>query len=85
MALCSSSHQSRMVQRDRHSDQRCLVWHPRRGSVGHLLAAPPGSHPGGVGPGGEVVQVEHCLAPAVDGQCDTEDANDVHDYSSPRL
>lgn len=47
--------------------------------------AEPGSHPGDVGPGGEGVQVKHGLAPAVDGQCNTEDANDVHDYSCPGL
>lgn len=40
-----------------------------------------GSHPGDIGPGGKRVQFKHCLAPAVDGQCDTKDANDVHDYS----
>lgn len=89
MASCSSSHQSRVVQWDRHSDQRCLVWHPWRGRkgdcVGHLLVAWPGSHPGGIGPDGETVQFEHSLAPGVDGQRDTEDANDVHDYSCPCL
>lgn len=44
-----------------------------------------GSHPSNVGPGREGVQVKHGLAPAVDGQCNAKDANDVHDYSCPGL
>lgn len=53
--------------------------------MGYFLAAGPGSWSrlGGIGPGGHVVQVEHSPAPAVDGQRDTEDANDVHDDSCP--
>lgn len=48
---------------------------------GSSPAAGPGSHPSDVGPGGEGVQLEHGLAPAVEGHRDAEDANDVHDYS----
>ena len=40
----------------------------------------PGSHPSDVGPGWESVQVEHSLAPAVDGQCNAQNPNDVHDH-----
>ncbi len=43
--------------------------------------AEPGSHPGGICPGREIVQVKHRSAPTVDGQCNTKDANNVHDYS----
>lgn len=52
---------------------------------GSSPVAEPGSHPGGIGPGGEGVQFKHGPAPAVDGQCNTKDANDVHDYSCPGL
>lgn len=48
-------------------------------------AGEPASHPSGVSPGGVGVQVEHGLAPAVDSQRDTEDADDVHHYSGPGL
>lgn len=47
--------------------------------------AEPGSHACDIGPCGEGVQVKHGPAPAVDGQCNTEDADDVHDYSCPGL
>jgi len=43
-----------------------------------------GSHPSDIGPGGEGVKVKHGFAPAVDGQCDAKDADDVHDYSCLR-
>lgn len=52
---------------------------------GSTPVAAPGSHPGPVGPGREGFQVKHGLSPAIDGQCDTKDANDVHDYSCPGL
>ena len=52
---------------------------------GSPLKAEPGSHPGDVGPGRERVQVKHGLTPAVDGQCDAKDANDVHDDSCTGL
>lgn len=52
---------------------------------GSSVVAQPGSHPGSVGPCGEGVQVKHGLAPTVDGQCNTKDANDVHDYSCSGL
>lgn len=45
----------------------------------------PGSHPGGISPGGEGVQVKHGPAPAVDGQRDAEDADEVHDDAGPGL
>lgn len=44
-----------------------------------------GSHPGSVGPGREIIQLKHGPAPAVNGQCDAHDANDVHHYSCPGL
>ncbi len=37
-----------------------------------------GSDPGSISPGGKIAQVKHGLAPGVDGQCNTKDANDVH-------
>ena len=37
---------------------------------------------GGVGPGGEGVQVKEQTTPAVDGQRDAEDPHDVHHYAS---
>lgn len=43
--------------------------------------AGPCSHPRDIGPGGDRVQVKHGLAPAVNGQCDAKDADDIHDYS----
>lgn len=52
---------------------------------GSSSVAEPCSHPGDVSPAWEGVQVKHGLAPAVDGQCNTKDANDVHDYSCPGL
>ena len=52
---------------------------------GSCPTANPASHPSGVSPGGESVQVEHGLAPAVDSQSDTEDPNNVHHYSGPGL
>lgn len=55
------------------------------GVHGSCPAAGPASHPSGVGPGGVGVQVEHGLAPAVNGQRDTEDPNNVHHYSGPGL
>lgn len=43
------------------------------------------SHSSDIGPDGESVQVKHGFAPAVDGQCNTQDADDVHDYSCSGL
>lgn len=43
--------------------------------------AEPCSHPREIGPGGDRVQVKHGPPPTVNGQCDTKDADDVHDYS----
>lgn len=43
----------------------------------------PGSHTSDVGPNGERVQLKYGPAPAVNGQCDAKDANDVHDNSCP--
>lgn len=43
------------------------------------------SRPAHVGPRRKGVQVKHCSAPSVDGQCDAQYADDVHDYSSPGL
>lgn len=34
-----------------------------------------------VGPCRERVQMEHCLSPGVDGQCDAEDPYNVHHYA----
>lgn len=59
-----------------------------RGGQALLGSAPttePGSHPSDVGPCGEGVQVEHSLTPAVYGQGDADDADDVHDYSCSGL
>lgn len=64
-----------------HSDQRSSFGTCGEGGHGASLKAEPGSHPGDVGPGRERVQVKHGLTPAVDGQCDAKDANDVHDDS----
>lgn len=52
---------------------------------GSSPVAEPASHASDIGPDGKGVQVKHGLAPAVDGQCDTQDANDVHDYSCSGL
>lgn len=60
----------------------CLAPVNREGRLVRSMAA---SQPGGVGPGGEGVQVKHGPAPAVDGQCNAKDANDVHDYACPGL
>ena len=45
----------------------------------------PDSHSGDIGPDGEGVQVKHGLTPAVNGQCNTQDSNEVHDYSCSGL
>lgn len=39
----------------------------------------------GLGPGGEAVQVEHGDAPAVDGQCDDQNPDDVEHESRSGL
>ena len=43
------------------------------------------SHGGHVGPGREGVQMKHGPPPAVDGQRDADDSNDVHHYARPGL
>lgn len=59
----------------------CLAPLDRDGRDVHGSApvAEPGSHPGGVGPRRERVQVKHGLPPTVNGQRDAKDADDVHD------
>lgn len=52
---------------------------------GSFPMAEPYSHPRDIGPGGDRVQVKHGSAPAVNGQCNAKDANDVHDYSCSGL